>query len=82
MFVHHIAYRHTSGDIEEFVGSGLTPSSAHQNSVYCAKSAVVNIRRETFTTARIIDNLKTRAPKERSRINANVKTQSYLAALL
>jgi hypothetical protein len=40
MFAHHVSYRYANGDIEEFIGSGLTPSSARQNGVWRAKAAV------------------------------------------
>jgi hypothetical protein len=82
MFVHHLAYRYENGDVEEFVGFGLTPSSAHQNSVNCAKAVVLATRSETFTMARIDDDAERRTTRERSQINAAIKTRSYLAALL
>ena len=51
MFVHHIAYQHQNGDIEEFAGSGLTPAAARQNGVYCALSAVRTGRGERLRTS-------------------------------
>jgi hypothetical protein len=33
MFVHHIAYRHENGTIEEFAGRGMTPAAARQDGV-------------------------------------------------
>jgi hypothetical protein len=81
MFAHHIAYLHENGDIEEFLGSGLSLSSALQNGVYAAKAAV-SIRRETFTLARIIDGFTTKAATERAGINAKIETHRYISVLL
>jgi hypothetical protein len=81
MFVHRISYRHGNGDVEEFIGCGLTPSSAAQNSVYCAQTVVLTTRGETFMLAQIDHDTK-EPSRERSSINAAIKTRSYVAALL
>jgi hypothetical protein len=81
VFAHHIAYRHENGDIEEFLGSGLTLSSARQNSVYAAMAAV-SIRQETFALARVINGLATSKSTSRKGTDGKLETRRYLAALL
>ncbi len=76
MFVHHISYRYENGDIEEFVGFGLTPASAQQNSVFCATGVVRSTRGEAFTPARVSD-----ITALRQRQNANRKTRVSGVAL-
>jgi hypothetical protein len=78
MFVHHISYRYENGDVEEFVGFGLTPSAAQQNSVFCAKGVVRSTRGEAFAPHRAIDITALREP---SRQNTHIETRAYLAAL-
>jgi hypothetical protein len=81
MFAHHIAYRHDNGDIEEFLGSGLSQASARQNSVYAAKAAV-SLRHEAFSVARIVDGPTMGRAADRARINAKIEAHQYLSALL
>jgi hypothetical protein len=82
MFVHHIAYQHQNGDIEEFAGSGLTPAAARQNGVYCALSAVRTGRGERFDQARIVVDPASAPASHRSLVNAKIPSLAYLAALL
>jgi hypothetical protein len=78
MFVHHISYRYENGDTQEFVGYGLTPSAARENSVFCAQGVVRSTRGEAFALDRAIDISALREP---SRQNTDIKTRAHLAAL-
>ncbi len=81
MFVHHIAYRHENGELQGFMGAGLTPSAAHQHCITHARAAVSGLG-ASFAIARVIGDLAVLTPDQRASVSASVPTRSYLAALL
>jgi hypothetical protein len=81
MFVHHFAYRHENGTIEEFAGRGLTPAAARQDGVLRAKAAVALRAPARFSLNRIVGE-SPNDTAEQARQSRAIETRNYLGALL
>jgi len=79
MFVHHIVYLFANGELKEFVGSGLSPASARQNSIYVAKAFVQSGGGEPFEMKRIFDRPALTAA-DRARVQCDIGASVYRAA--
>lgn len=81
MFVHHVTYRHRTGEREEFAGHGLTPAAALQNAVDTARLEITARARAPFSMARIDADACAGDARARARRNAQIAGRTYLRAL-